>query len=182
LIHDEKRNELIARDVAERLAQGRIPLVITDRRDHLRLLDDAIHAQVGDKPVLVMRLDGGTPVPDRRRILAELEAALGQGQRICLLSTASFIGEGFDLPPLDTLFLAMPISFKGRMVQYAGRLHRAHEGKKDVAIYDYVDSSCAMTLKMYRKRLIAYRNMGYSVEEPVGMIGGRNVAEEHREA
>ena len=65
----------------------------------------------------------------------------------------------------------MPISFRGRIVQYAGRLHRLHEGKRDVEVHDYVDSYCAMTLKMYRNRLRAYRDMGYAIEEPAGMVG-----------
>ncbi|MBF0292783.1 MAG: hypothetical protein HQK86_11580 [Nitrospinae bacterium] len=88
------------------------------------------------------------------------------GVAVCLLSTASLIGEGFDLPELDTLVMAMPVSFKGRVAQYAGRLHRIAEGKTDVIIHDYVDSACAMTLKMYRNRLKAYAELGYKVEEP----------------
>ena len=176
LSHDERRNNMIAGDVAEVLAHGRTPLVISDRKDHLQLLGDGIRARIAGDSVRVLQLDGSTPVPARRKIFAELESALAQEQKVCLLSTASLIGEGFDLPALDTLFLALPISFKGRMVQYVGRLHRLHEGKSDVRVYDYVDSYCAMTLKMYRKRLVAYRNMGYSVVEPPGMIGASSRA------
>jgi superfamily II DNA or RNA helicase len=90
---------------------------------------------------------------------------------VCLLSTSSLIGEGFDLPELDTLVITMPLSFKGRLVQYAGRLHRVSDGKKDVLIHDYVDSSCAMTLNMYHNRLRVYANMGYKVEAPTGLFG-----------
>ena len=81
-----------------------------------------------------------------------------------LLATASLIGEGFDMPELDTLFLAMPISFKGRLIQYAGRLHRFSEKKKSVRIYDYVEPDNPLTAQMYRKRTAAYREMGYSIQ------------------
>ena len=79
---------------------------------------------------------------------------------------ASLIGEGVDIPRLDTLILATPISFKGRMVQYAGRLHRKWHGKKDVVIYDYLDTCSGLTVSMYRKRLQAYKSMGYQIHAP----------------
>ena len=171
LVTDVARTEMIASDVVQALLKGRVPLVISDWKDHLQSLGEEIEKQVCDTPVHVFRLDGDMPLPARKKMMSELHSALEQKQKTCLLSTASLIGEGFDLPALDTLFLAMPISFKGRIVQYAGRLHRLHEGKRDVEVHDYVDSYCAMTLKMYRNRLRAYRDMGYSVEEPAGMVG-----------
>lgn len=88
-----------------------------------------------------------------------------------MLSTSSLIGEGFDLPELDTLVIAMPISFKGRLVQYAGRIHRIADGKKDVLIHDYLDSSCAMMLKMYHNRLNVYADMAYVIEAPTALFG-----------
>jgi len=80
-----------------------------------------------------------------------------------LMSTGSLIGEGFDLPELSTLFLAMPISFKGRLIQYAGRLHRASAGKREVIIYDYIDKSLALEMSMFRKRMATYRKMRYTI-------------------
>ena len=171
LVTDAVRTEMIAGDVVRALLKGKVPLVISDRKDHLRSLSEEIEKQVSETPVQVFRLDGEMPLPARKKMMSELHSALGQKQKTCLLSTASLIGEGFDLPALDTLFLAMPISFRGRIVQYAGRLHRLHEGKRDVEVHDYVDSHCAMALKMYRNRLRAYRDMGYAVEEPAGMVG-----------
>jgi superfamily II DNA or RNA helicase len=85
-----------------------------------------------------------------------------------LLSTGSLIGEGFDLPELCTLVLAMPLSFKGRLVQYAGRLNRESAGKTDVRIYDYVDVNLGLGITMFRKRITTYKKMGYSVEIPPG--------------
>lgn len=78
-----------------------------------------------------------------------------------MLATGSFVGEGFDLPDLDTLFLAMPVAFKGKLIQFAGRLHRAHPGKIRVEIYDYVDTQLALTMSMLRKRQKTYKVMGY---------------------
>jgi superfamily II DNA or RNA helicase len=173
LVRDSGRNDMIAGDVSDALRLGRTPLVISDRKDHLRSLADEIERKTADLPCRIFRLDGEVPVAVRKKTMQELRLALEQRQRVCLLSTASLIGEGFDLPPLDTLFLAMPISFKGRVVQYAGRLHRSSEGKTSALIYDYVDTSCALTLKMYHRRLPAYRSMEYTVDEPSTMIGSR---------
>ena len=106
-------------------------------------------------------------------------------QPLTIVSTGSFIGEGFDEPRLDTLFLAMPISWKGRLHQYAGRLHRLYEGKTEVRIYDYVDVHVSVLERMYRKRLTGYAGIGYTVEfsdqEAAGrslMYTGKNYADE----
>ena len=86
------------------------------------------------------------------------------------MATSSLIGEGFDLPELDTLILSSPLSFEGRIIQYAGRLHRASDGKNDVQIIDFIDSFSAIFSKMYRNRLKAYRKMGYSVNMQGSLI------------
>ena len=92
---------------------------------------------------------------------------------VCIFATGSLIGEGFDLPVLDTLVLASPISFKGRVVQYAGRLHRESEGKTDVKIHDYLDAFSPVMLKMYRKRRKQYEAMGYVIENmPISVKQG----------
>src|SRR5208337_690213 len=102
----------------------------------------------------------------RNRMMEEIMAMRERGEFPFLLSTGSLIGEGFDLPELCTLVLAMPLSFKGRLVQYAGRLHRESEGKQDVRIYDYVDANLGLCITMFRKRMTTYRKMGYAVEIP----------------
>ena len=96
--------------------------------------------------------------------MEEIKNSEGKPVKPYILSTGSLVGEGFDLPGLDTLFLAMPFSFKGRMIQYAGRLHRAYEGKSDVLIYDYLDVSSGLTISMFKKRVSAYKEMGYEIE------------------
>ncbi|MBM3332625.1 hypothetical protein FJY68_12400 [candidate division WOR-3 bacterium] len=171
LVRDAARNEKIAGDVVQALLQNRVPLVISDRREHLQSLCEVIQMQSSGADIRVFKLDGEVPLTARMKLMSELRAAIDRKQKACLVSTASLVGEGFDLPALDTLFMALPISFKGRVVQYAGRLQRPSEGKKDVLVYDYVDSRCAIALKMYRNRLRAYRYMGYTVEEPAGMVG-----------
>ena len=110
------------------------------------------------------RIDGSVSRKERKAILESLRVRAESRTPFILLATASLLGEGFDLPELDSLFLAMPISFKGRLIQYAGRLHRVSHGKKSVRIYDYVESDHPLTMHMYRKRLAAYREMGYSVQ------------------
>jgi len=83
-----------------------------------------------------------------------------------ILATGRYIGEGFDDPRLDTLFLALPISWKGTIQQYAGRLHRQYDGKKEVRIYDYLDESVPMLTRMYKRRLSGYKAIGYEITEP----------------
>lgn len=162
LIQDVARNTLIVDDVAKSLSESRFPLIISDRKEHLDTLENGIRERQSETSCF--RLDGGTSKKRRVEILSELRTCLNNGQKPCLFATASLIGEGFDLPELDTLVLAMPLSFKGRLVQYAGRLHRACTGKTEVRIYDYLDSSSGLTIKMYRNREKTYQAMGYRIE------------------
>lgn len=118
-------------------------------------------------------LVGGMGKKARAVILSEIQAAPEAGIKPYILATGSFIGEGFDLPALDTLIIAMPVSFKGKLIQYAGRLHRASSGKSDAIIYDYLDVSSALTVSMFRKRLTAYRKMEYQVETQSGTRSSR---------
>ncbi len=101
---------------------------------------------------------------ERREILARIAAVPGNEVRL-LLATGRYIGEGFDDARLDTLFLALPVSWKGTLVQYTGRLHRLHEGKTEVRIYDYVDNSVLTLLRMFHKRLRGYRAIGYTPDD-----------------
>jgi len=108
----------------------------------------------------------------RGALFCELQRRASAREPFILLATSSLLGEGFDLPELDTLFLAMPISFKGRIIQYAGRLHRRCKGKSEVRVYDYVETDNALTSHMHRKRLSAFRQMGYELvkEDPNGVF------------
>lgn len=163
LVHDQDRIQLVATDVMEALKQKRFPLILSDRKDHLELLYNEICKKTDQLNAKGFILTSNTGKRERNKILLEIKAMLTTEQCPFLLSTGSLIGEGFDLPELSTLFLAMPLSFKGRLIQYAGRLHRASSGKREVSIYDYIDKNLALGITMFRKRLATYRKMGYSI-------------------
>jgi superfamily II DNA or RNA helicase len=97
----------------------------------------------------------------QRRATTEALASIPDDEERLLLATGRFIGEGFDDARLDTLFLALPVSWRGTLIQYAGRLHRNHRGKAEVRIYDYVDLDVPMLARMFEKRSKGYRSMGY---------------------
>ncbi len=167
LTNDAARLKLIASDVIVSLNEGRFPLILSDRKDHLeKLLKEIQIMQNNNQMVNGFILTSDTGKKNRDWILSTAKDLYQKGQKPFLLSTGSLIGEGFDLPELSTLMLAMPLSFKGRLVQYAGRLHRESPGKSDVRIYDYVDINFGLGITMFRKRLTTYRKMGYELEMP----------------
>ena len=156
LILDEKRNQLIFEDILSVLEEGRCPIILTERKDHIEILANKLSTFARN----LIILKGGMRTKKRREMMEQLAAVPKNEERV-LLATGRYVGEGFDDARLDTLFLAMPISWRGTLVQYAGRLHRLHEGKKEVRIYDYVDQNVPMLMRMYEKRLKGYRSMGY---------------------
>lgn len=158
LAHDEVRTEAIAEDVMRAYDQGRKVLVLTERTDHL----EAIKGALGDLTPAPFVLHGRLSKKQRVRLLADLEALSPDAPRI-LLATGKLVGEGFDHPPLDTLVLALPVSWKGTLQQYAGRLHREHASKTNVRIIDFVDTSHPALLRMWEKRQRGYRTMGYKI-------------------
>ncbi len=158
LANNEVRNELIFNDILRELDQGRSPLVITERLEHLDEL--AARLQGFAKNIIVLK--GGMTKKERAAIFAKLKAIPDDSERL-ILATGKYIGEGFDDSRLDTLFLLLPISFEGRVEQYAGRLHREHAAKTDVRIYDYLDSSHPILKKMFERRCVKYRKLGYEI-------------------
>ena len=168
LIADPDRLNLVARDLRAAIVAGRFPLVVSERKEHLAKLNAVFAAALGDLDAKGFTLVGGMGKKARSSALEEIRATLGGKTRPYILATGSYVGEGFDLPALDTLIIAMPISFKGRMIQYAGRLHRHCPGKTDVVIYDYLDVASALTISMFRKRLLAYRKMDYEIVTEAG--------------
>jgi superfamily II DNA or RNA helicase len=164
LAMDAKRNELIVDDVIHALNEKRSPLLLTERRDHLehfaaRLTKVARHVVV---------LQGGMGARQRRKVKEQLAAIPPDEERL-VLATGRYVGEGFDDARLDTLFLALPVSWKGTLIQYTGRLHRLHPGKTEVRIFDYVDRDVPILERMFKKRLRGYRAIGYARgEAPLG--------------
>lgn len=158
LAQDEARNNLIVSDVQAALNDGRSPLLLTARTDHLLHLAELLKGTAQHLFVL----KGGMRKKQRRAIDEAMNAVPAVAPRL-ILATGSYIGEGFDDSRLDTLFLAMPISWKGTLQQYVGRLHRLHEGKQIVQVYDYADSAERMLARMYERRLKGYASIGYEV-------------------
>jgi len=160
LVHDRQRNEMIASDLIGAVQAGRSPLLLTGRTEHLK--DFA--AQLSGLLKNVFVLKGGMGKKQRQAVAEALAVVPAIEQRV-ILATGSYIGEGFDDARLDTLFLAMPISWKGTLQQYVGRLHRLHESKRVVQVYDYVDAHVPMLARMYARRLKGYSALGYSIKE-----------------
>jgi superfamily II DNA or RNA helicase len=164
LARDEARNRRILDDVIALLEEGRSPIVLTERRDHLQFLAEELRNFA--RHVVVLR--GGMTGKERRRSADQLASIPNNEERV-ILATGRYIGECFDHPRLDTLLLAMPISWRGTLIQYSGRLHRYFLGKTEVRIYDYVDSGVPVLLRMFEKRLRTYRAIGYARDEaPLG--------------
>ena len=158
LINDDERNNLIVADVVSAIEDKRFPLLLTERTDHLQLLLEKLERLVPN--VFVMK--GGMGKKQRDALASKIKAVPTDQQRV-IIATGRYIGEGFDDALLDTLFLAMPISWRGTLQQYVGRLHRLHENKQLVRVYDYVDTSVPVLNRMYEKRLKAYKAVGYTV-------------------
>ena len=154
------RTRLIAQDVLDALHEGRTPLVVSKRKRHARELARLIEEGGAEVRLLVGE---GTPRQRREAIAEALQASAEQS--LSLVATESYLGEGFDMPHLDALFLSTPISWSGNVTQQSGRLHRTSEGKTDVRVYDYVDLNVPMLERMYKKRLKTYVRLGY---EPIG--------------
>ena len=205
---DERRNALICADVVSAVREGRFPLLLTERKEHLQELAKKLSVEIRH----VITLQGGM---GRKELSAALDrlaqcatptiasgdgsaaaargsplgepvegTALGQktpGQEAraagftggcVVLATGRFIGEGFDDPRLDTLFLALPVSWRGTIAQYVGRLHRLHEGKREVRVYDYADLDVPMLARMFDRRCRGYESLGYTILLPASAMPG----------
>jgi superfamily II DNA or RNA helicase len=156
IAENEQRNQRIVEDVLRCFQNGGNALVLTERTAHVALLAAKLRESIHD----VIALTGGKGVKETREALAKISAA-PVDRALTLIATGRYIGEGFDEPRLDTMFLAMPISWKGTLQQYAGRLHRLCENKREVRIYDYIDIHVPMLERMYHKRLTGYAAIGY---------------------
>ena len=163
LAADEDRNNLIFDDVLKALEEGRSPILLTERKDHLDHLAERFRKFTRHLVVL----KGGMTTRERKKVMEYLASIPGGEERL-VLATGRYIGEGFDDARLDTLFLALPVSWKGTLVQYAGRLHRLLPDKKEVRIYDYVDRNVSMLARMFEKRMKGYRVLGYARPSDVG--------------
>jgi len=167
LTQSPARNQLICRDVIAAAQAGRFPLVLTERTEHLRLLATQLSAAIPH----VITLQGGMGRKQIQAAMASL-AEVPDDQGRVLLATGRYIGEGFDEPRLDTLFLTLPVSWRGTIAQYVGRLHRLHADKRQVQVYDYADLDVPMLARMFDRRCGGYEAVGYTLLLPASAVPG----------
>ncbi|MDY0166619.1 MAG: DUF559 domain-containing protein [Thermoguttaceae bacterium] len=167
LIADNERNEAICRDVVEAVREGRSPLVLTERNAHL----DHLAAQLSPAIRHVVVLRGGVGHKQAKAAAGHL-AAIPDGEERVLLATGRYIGEGFDDARLDTLFLTLPVSWRGTIAQYVGRLHRLHHRKREVRVIDYADLNVPMLARMFDRRCRGYEAVGYTISLPASAVPG----------
>jgi superfamily II DNA or RNA helicase/very-short-patch-repair endonuclease len=167
LIEDDTRNRRICDDVVEAVRDGRSPLVLTERNDHL----DRLASQLSGKIRHLLVLRGGMGRKQRQAVADQLAAIPPADDRV-LLSTGKYIGEGFDDARLDTLMLTLPVSWRGTIAQYAGRLHRLYDSKREVRVYDYADLDVPMLARMFDRRCRGYEAVGYTITLPASAVPG----------
>jgi superfamily II DNA or RNA helicase/very-short-patch-repair endonuclease len=167
LTQNQSRNQLICNDVIAAAQAGRFPLVLTERTEHLQLL--ATHLSAAIPHIITLR--GGLGRKQIRAAMASL-AQVPANQPRALLATGRYIGEGFDEPRLDTLFITLPVSWRGTIAQYVGRLHRLHADKHEVQVYDYADLDVPMLARMFDRRCAGYEAVGYTLLLPASAVPG----------
>ena len=183
IIHNnDVRDEQIIEDVKNCVATGRTPVVLSRYKDHSEKFYERLKSYADH----VFLMTGNNSKKEHRKILEQMHQ-VDKNESLILIATGSLVGEGFDFPRLDTLFMATPVSFRGVVEQYAGRLNRDYAGKENVIIYDYVDNHIPMFNNMYMKRLKAYKQIGYefgdglqTVKQTVNAIyDGNNYSENY---
>jgi superfamily II DNA or RNA helicase/very-short-patch-repair endonuclease len=167
LIADEERNRFICHDLIQTLREGRSPLVLTERNEHLNSLTKQLAPEV--RHLVVLR--GGMRKKELNAISARLAAIPADEARV-ILATGRYVGEGFDDARLDTLFLTLPVSWHGTIAQYVGRLHRLYDGKREVRVYDYADLNVPMLARMFDRRGRGYEAIGYRMQLPGSAVPG----------
>ena len=162
LISNSTRNELIIADVKNAVKDGRTPLILSERIEHLNIL----YEKLSDSAQNVIFITGRGTQKQKNETLEKLKAVPAD-ESLIILATGKYAGEGFDYPRIDTLMLAMPFSWKGTLAQYCGRLHRNFAGKNEVQIFDYVDYRIPVFDRMYQNRLKGYKHLGYSIKQNI---------------
>ena len=165
LSEDECRNQLIVKDVCEAVSCGRSPIILTSLTAHVETFAKLLHPLCKN----VIKLIGSESAREKRLKQEQLQA-ISPTEPLVIVATGKYVGEGFDYPRLDTLFLTLPVSWKGIVAQYAGRLHRDFDGKKEVKIYDYIDIHIPLCETMYNRRLKGYAAVGYSIQSGEGLF------------
>ena len=171
LVKDDARNELIRTDICRALTEGRRCLILSHWKKHCELIADGLRKR-GKTPLV---LSGSLSKKTRSAMLGSLQD-MPSDKELLVIATGQYLGEGFDCPQVDTLFLAFPVSFKGKLVQYVGRALRSHGDKSSVRVYDYVDTQVPVLRKMYGKRAKTYRSLRFVPEsDPTKKSSGRTL-------
>ncbi|GHT63189.1 helicase [Bacteroidia bacterium] len=157
LAEDEFRNQQIVTDVLDAVKNNRTPIILTQRTEHVIRLAGMLTNQTDAHIITLIGTDSAKVKTQTMEFLSNVP----NDEKLIIIATGKYVGEGFDYPRLDTLFLASPIAWKGTLAQYAGRLHRDYPGKQNVMIYDYVDIHVPVLERMYHKRLTGYSQIGY---------------------
>lgn len=168
LIRDTCRNRLLCGDITTAINGGAVPLVLTERTEHLDILAELL---TGNN-IETISIKGGMSRKDSVQAFTRIAETGQTGQPRAILATGRFVGEGFDLPELDTLFITLPVSWKGTVAQYVGRLHRVSKGKRLVRVFDYADLNVFILEKMFNRRCKTYRQQGYALLLPASAIPG----------
>ena len=158
IAEDEYRNLFIVKDVLEVLKEGRSPIILTSRTSHVALLAELLQPHCSN----IITLAGSYSTKEKRERMEQLQS-IPPSESLVIVATGKYVGEGFDYARLDTLFLVSPVSWKGIVAQYVGRLHREYKGKQDVQVYDYIDIRVPVCESSYRKRLKGYASIGYRI-------------------
>lgn len=159
ITENANRNKQIVSDAIDAVENGRTPIIITERTEHIEILKDMLLGKCENIITLMGKIS-----PKEKRQTMEKLSNITDGEKLIIIASGKYIGEGFDYPRLDTLLLAMPIAWKGKVAQYAGRLHRNYKGKNEVQILDYVDIRVPVLERMYQKRLKSYAAIGYQTK------------------
>ena len=157
LANDRARNELIVQDVVSELNEGRTPIILTKRKDHISILAEMLAPYCRNVVQLI-----GTASAKEKRLAMDRLKSIPETEPLIVIATGKYVGEGFNYPRLDTLFIALPVAYPNIVQQYTGRLHRDFEGKTEVRVYDYIDIHVPVIANMYGKRLKCYAPIGYA--------------------
>ncbi len=170
ITENSNRNKQIISDALAAVENGRTPIIITERTEHIELLNNILKNHCDN----IMTLMGKVSAKEKRETMQRL-SSITADEKLIIIASGKYIGEGFDYPRLDTLLLAMPIAWKGKVAQYAGRLHRNYEGKNEVQIFDYVDIRVPVLERMYQKRLKSYAAIGYQTKSIVNTLDSPSI-------
>ena len=160
LVCDQPRNEMIVNGIRQSVDNSRSVMVLTERKEHIELLAELMT----NKGIQVVELHGGISAKQRRERITLLSSKPSNGEAVVILATGKYVGEGFDLPHLDTLFITLPIAWKGILAQYAGRIQREWSNKTVIQVYDFIDNFPTLQ-RMWKKREKGYKALGYKFNE-----------------